>query len=176
MYVRTLFFIATLSWPITALGQASLSAGASFPIAPEGFRNAYDVGFGMAGSFRLPLPEIGIVPRLSAGFALHQIDEENAVEAGGDLSTIYVGFDGQLIRPHGMIKPYAAPFLGFAIISADDFSEGETGFAVGTSVGVAFRIPARLHLFVEGRIMHGFLDGDDLTWMPIQAGLAFDLE
>lgn len=176
MYVRILILIVLLSCPKMAPGQASVSAGASFPIAPEGFRSAYDVGFGMAGSFRLPLPEIGIVPRLSVGFALHQIDEENAVEAGGNLSTIYVGFDGQLIPPHGMIKPYAAPFLGFAIFSADDFSEGETGIAVGASVGVAFRLPPGPHLFVEGRIVHGFLDGDDLTWMPIQAGVAFDLE
>lgn len=171
-----ILFACQLSCPVSARGQAALSVGASFPIAPEGFRDAYNPGFGMAGSFPLPLPDITIIPRLSAGFALHQFDEENAVEADGSLSTIYVGVDGQLIRPHGAVKPYVAPFLGFALFSADDFSEGETGVALGAALGAAFRIPAGLHLFIEGRIVHGFLDGDDLTWMPILAGVVFDLD
>ncbi len=176
MSIRSLLLLVVLTFPITARGQASLSAGVSFPLAPEGFRDAYDPGFGMSGSFRLPLPELLIVPRLTAGFALHQIDEGSVEREGGNLSSIFVGFDGQLIRPHGLIKPYVAPFLGFAIFSAESFSEGETGIAIGGAVGVAFRLPPGPHLFVEARVAHAYLEGSDVRWTPVHGGVAFDLD
>lgn len=179
MRLRTIILITVFLCPSAVYGQAAVSAGAAFPIAPETFEEAYNPGFSMSGSFRLPLPETLIIPRLSAGFSNLRFDDEGPASdelEPADLSAIFIGFDAQLIRPYGMIKPYVAPFLGFAIVSAEGFSGGETGFTIGGAIGTAVRIPPGPHLFVEARLLHAYIEGGNLTWVPVHAGIAFDLE
>ena len=176
MQLRSLILFVLLAFPAAAHGQAALSAGVAFPVAPEGFTSTYNPGFSLSGSFRLPFPDMFVIPRLSAGFAAIQFDEESDEAERGDLSAIFVGFDAQFIRKYGMIKPYIAPFLGFTIVSVEGFSVGETGYTIGAAAGVAFRLPAGPHLFAEARILHAYLEGGNLTWLPVHAGIAFDLE
>ena len=180
MLSRLLLVFAAFLVPAAAFGQASLSAGVAFPVAPEAFGEAYSPGFSTSGSFQLPFPDLPIVPRLAAGFSAFQYDSDlvagGGVGDGGNLSLIFVGFDAHLMRPRGLIKPYIAPFLGFTILSFEGFSEGETGASIGGAGGIAVRLPPGPHVFIEARLVHAFLDGGDLTWMPVHAGIAFDLE
>lgn len=194
MSFRAFLLLFTLAFPTAVFGQASLSAGVGVPVAPSTLTDQYDPGFGISGSFPLPIRGLFVQPRLTAGFDVLQVDaeflesrgNELGVEIeGGDLSAVHVGFDVQFIRPHAAIKPYISPFLGFAIISVEDFSvsgitysggEAETSVAIGAAVGVAVQLPIGPHLFVEGRVLHAFTEGDGMTWAPIRAGLAFDLD
>lgn len=176
MQLRSLILFAFLAFPAAAHGQAAISAGIAYPIAPDGFTSAYNPGFSMSGSFVLPFPEMIVIPRLSAGFAAIQFDEGSDETERGDLSAIFVGFDAQFIRPRGMIKPYIAPFLGFSIVSVEGFSVGETGYTIGGAAGVAVRLPAGPHLFADVRLLHAYLEGGNLTWIPVHVGIAFDLE
>lgn len=194
MSLRAFLILAVLALPTAAFGQASVSAGVGIPVAPGTLTDLYNPGFGMSGSFPLPIRALIVQPRLTAGFDVLQLDAdflanregELGVEIeGGDLSIIHVGFDVQFIRPNAAIKPYVAPFLGFAIISVEDFSvsgisfqggESQTGVAIGAAAGVAVRLPIGPHIFVEGRVLHAFTDGEDSTWAPMRAGVALDLD
>lgn len=194
MPLRTVLLVLTLICSAEAYSQASVSAGVGLPIAPSAFTELYNPGFGVSGSFPLPIRGLIVQPRLTAGFDVLQIDaaflEERGGELdveieGGDLSVIHIGLDVQIIRPNAAIKPYFSPFLGFAIISVEDFSisgisfqggEGETAVAIGAAAGLAVRLPVGPHVFVEGRLLHAFTDEDATTWAPIRAGVAFDLD
>lgn len=194
MPLRAAVLILLLAGPATAYGQASVSAGMAVPVAPNAFTDVYNPGFGISGSFPLPIRAMIVQPRLTAGFDVLQADEEflrergeqiGAEIEGGDLSIIHVGLDVQIIRPVAAIKPYVSPFIGFAIISVEEISvggvgfqggEGETAIAVGAAAGVAVRLPFGPHLFVEGRLLHAFTEDDATTWAPLRAGVAFDLD
>lgn len=194
MSCRAFLLLFTLACPSVAFCQASLSAGVGIPIAPGTLTNQYNPGFGFSGSFPLPIRGLFVQPRLTAGFDVLQIDAEYlesrgsdlGVEIeGGDLSAVHVGFDVQFIRPYAAIKPYVSPFLGFAIISIEDVSisgisfsggEAETSVAIGAAAGVAVRLPVGPYLFVEGRVLHAFTEGDGRTWAPLRGGVAFDLD
>ena len=194
MSLRASLLLFALALPTAAFGQASVSAGVGIPVAPGSLTDLYNPGFGMSGSFPLPIRGLIVQPRLTAGFDVLQIDadflairegEVGVDIEGGDLSVIHVGFDVQFIRPNAAIKPYVSPFVGFALISVEDFSvgglsfqgaEAQTGIAIGAAAGVAVRLPIGPHLFVEGRVLHAFTDGEDSTWAPVRAGVAFDLD
>lgn len=194
MSFRAFLLLLTFAFPTTAFCQASLSAGVGVPIAPSTLTDQYNPGFGFSGSFPLPIRALIMQPRFTAGFDVLQVDSEFlesrggelGVEIeGGDLSAVHVGFDVQFIRPHAAIKPYVSPFLGFALISIEDFSiggitfsggEAKTAVAIGGAVGVAVQLPIGPYLFVEGRVVHAFTEGDGITWAPVRAGVAFDLD
>lgn len=194
MSLRAFLLLFTLAFPAAAFGQASLSAGVGIPIAPSTFSERYNPGFGFSGSFPLPIRNVFIQPRLTAGFDVLQIDaeflerlgrERGGVFEGGDLSAVHVGFDVQFIRPYAAIKPYISPFLGFAIIAFEDFSisgirvpggEAETAVTLGAAVGLAVRLPVGAYVFVEGRVLHAFTKNDATTWAPVRGGVAFDLD
>ncbi len=193
MPLRALILLLTLACPAAALGQASLSAGVAIPVSPVGFTDTYNPGFGISGSFPLPIRMLVVQPRLTAGFDVLQVDgtlleergEELDVEIeGGDFSIIHVGFDVQFIRSSGTIKPYASPFLGFAIFSFADLQvngisvdggQGEAAATIGAALGVAVRLPFGPHVFLEGRLLHAFTEDDDTTWAPVRLGVAVDL-
>lgn len=191
---RAFIFIFLSASPIAAFGQASVSAGIAVPVAPDQLADLYNPGFGLSGSFPLPIRALMVQPRLTAGFDILQVDagflEERGEELGseidgGNLSIIHVGFDVQIIRPNAAVKPYVAPFFGFAIIAVENFSisgisygggEGETAVAIGGAAGVAIRLPVGPHVFAEGRLMHAFTEDNGTTWAPLRAGVAFDLD
>lgn len=194
MSLRALLLVFALALPTVAFGQASLSAGVGIPVAPGTLTDLYNPGFGISGSFPLPIRDLIVQPRLTAGFDILQIDEDFLANRegqlgveieGGDLSIIHVGFDAQFIRPSAAIRPYVSPFVGFAIASIQDFSvggisvqggEAQTGLTIGAAAGVAVRLPVGPYVFVEGRVLHAFMEGDDTTWAPVRAGVAFDLD
>ena len=194
MPFRAAVLFLLLAGPVSAFGQASVSAGMGVPVAPGELNDVYNPGFGISGSFPLPIRALIVQPRLTAGFDVLQADTEflrergeiiGAEIEGGDLSVIHVGLDVQIIRPVAAIKPYVSPFIGFAIISVEDISvggigyeggEGETAIALGVAGGLAVRLPIGPHLFVEGRLLHAFTEDDATTWAPLRAGVAFDLD
>lgn len=194
MAFRHIVALVAVLFPTAAYGQASLSLGGAIPLAPESLTQTYNHGFGASGSFPLPIRNLIIQPRLTAGFDVLQTDEEFLERRGeelgidiegGALSMIHVGFDVQFIRPNGTVKPYISPFLGFAIISVEDVSlggisfqrqESATGFTLGGAVGLAVRLPPGPHVIVEGRVLHAFTDVESTTWLPLRAGIAFDLD
>lgn len=192
MLLRALLVLIFLACPSIAFSQASISAGFAVPVAPSQLQDAYNLGFGISGSFPLPIRTQMVQPRLTAGFDVLQIDSDFQKERGevlggeiegGDLSIIHVGFEAQVIRPRGSIKPYVSPFLGFAMVSVEEFTVGglaqrdggETAATIGVAAGVALSLPFGPHVIVEGRLLHAFTEGDATTWAPFRVGLAFDL-
>ena len=179
--------------PISARGQASLSLGASVPTAPEGIRDAYGTGFSMWGAFGLSRRLI-FSPRLVAGFDVIKTDEDflrdvsevvGADVEGGDLSNIFAGFDVLVDAGPGAVRPYFAPGAGLAVLSVGEFTvreipfeniRSEQAFALTAAAGLAFRLAAGPYLFIEARVVHAFTEGDNLTWMPIHAGVFFDFD
>lgn len=188
MDFRFVVLIVLLLCPSAARAQATITVGPAFPVAPESFTDVFNAGFGLSGSFRLPVYSPFMAARLTAGFDVLQVDEDvvgelQAAGGGGDLSTITFGFDALFMARSGRVKPYIAPFAGLSIIAVEEFSsaglalqDSETAFTTGGAAGLAFRLPSGLHLVLEARVLHALRDGNNITWIPIHAGVAFDME
>jgi hypothetical protein len=179
--------------PAVAAGQASVSGGVSIPAAPEAIRDAYAMGFGLWGSFGITR-NYAFTPRAVAGFDVIQTDEDflrdigealGADVEGGDLSTIFAGFDALIVAPTVSIRPYIAPGAGLAILSVGEFTvrdipfenvQSEQAFAITVAAGAAVRTGFGPHLLLEARLIHAFTEGDNLTWVPIHLGVLFDLD
>ena len=182
-----------LLFPVAVHGQASISMGAAIPTAPEGIRDAYSTGFSLWGAFGVSRRMI-FSPRVVAGFEVIKTDKDflrNVSETvgadveGGDLTNIFAGFDLLIVAPPGVVRPYIAPGAGLAVLSVGEFTvreipfenvSSEQAFAVTAAAGLAFRLSAGPHIFAEVRLVHAFTEGSNLTWMPIHAGVLFDLD
>ena len=191
--MRGLLLVFGFLLPLTAAGQASLSAGVTVPMGGDAIKDAYASGFGLWGAFGLSRSWVA-TPRVIAGFDvirtdeafLREVSDQIGVEVeGGDLSTIFAGFDALFVGPYGMIRPYLAPGFGLAVISVDEFTvrdvpfenvQSEQALAVLLTAGAAVRIGSGPHLMLEARLVHAFTEGDRITWLPVNLGVVFDLE
>lgn len=179
--------------PISVHAQASVSLGAAIPASPEVIRDAYSTGFSMWGAFGLSRRMI-FSPRVVAGFDiiktdkgfLRDVSERLGIDVeGGDLSNIFAGFDVLIVSGPGAVRPYIAPGAGLAVLSVGEFTvrevpfenvRSEQAFALTAAAGLAFHLAAGPHLLLEARVIHAFTEGDNFTWMPLNAGVFFDLD
>ena len=184
--------ISVFLFPMAAAGQASVSAGVTLPMGPESIKDAYATGFGLWGAFGLSRSYVA-TPRVIAGFDVIRTDREFLREVseqlgadveGGDLSTIFAGFDALFVGSAGPIRPYIAPGAGLAILSVDEFTvrevpfenvQSEQAFAAIVTAGAAIRIGSGPNVLLEVRLVHAFTEGDRVTWLPLNAGVVFDL-
>ncbi len=184
--VIILALLACLAFPLTSKAQLFVSAGVSFPISPDGVSDFYSSGFGATAGFALDLPLIPVTPRAWINYDSFPIDED-AVPFdvdGGNLRAITVAADVQFTAPMGPLSPYIAPAVGLTFISLDDIESGgvqvsdsdsETASTVGIGGGLALDLLIGPQLFLDGKLLYAFTEGDNLLWMPIRLGIVLGL-
>lgn len=93
MSLRAFLVPFTLAFPAAVFCQASLSAGVGVPVAPSTLADQYKPGFGISGSFPLPIRALFVQPRLTAGFDVLRIDAEFLESRASELAVEIEGGD-----------------------------------------------------------------------------------
>lgn len=160
------------------------NSGLSFPTAPSGFTDGYNMGFNFGGGIEysvLPFSMLCIRGNFDYNkFLLDKEDTGVAIE-GGNRSIILISGSARVAPPIPMlpIKPYILGGVGLFQVSTEDVKIGiikiegdsESAFSLLFGAGIDFSPIPLIAFFVEGNYVLGFTEDENTEYFPVKLGL-----
>ncbi|MBD3383878.1 outer membrane beta-barrel protein [candidate division KSB1 bacterium] len=175
-----------------------INGGMAMPMGPDEFKDYWKTGFNVGGgaefAFGPNMKLVGTVDYTSFGINEDELLDEFAMGVsgisvdGGSLSSIAVlaNVKFSIAPPMSPISPYLIGGAGMFFLSGGEAdikyqgmtmstieSETDNYFGVGVGAGVDLTISPNMSLFIEGKYNIAFAEEDNMSYLPIKAGLLF---
>lgn len=173
------------------------NSGISFPIGPDEFSDYWRMGFNFGGGIGYPIsPNLSLVGYFD--FNNFRFDDDKYLRdygfagygisiSGGEASIITLSgnLKATLHTTTSSVHPYLWGGIGFFKLSIGDITiygpggavsvegDSESAFSVLVGGGIDFVIGERMDLFIEGKYVIGFTEGESTQMFPVKFGIKF---
>lgn len=172
--IAALVMVVAFTGTTTLMAQtrARIGIGGGGSPAVGSFGDVFNTGWHGQVMALFNLPALPFDIRVDGQYGEHKDDLTGSVKT--KLLTGMVGAQFNFGAPAAPAKPYLTGGVGVTNVDISSAlgSGSTTELAAGAGAGVGFRFGA-VSLFLETRVMNAFMDGGDITFIPISGGIMF---